>query len=157
MDKITKSLHSYLKNSHIKFNTLFNYDRRTRLGYPTSTVFHITRKIDRHTMTVIIDISPNDHTIYLISFPSVDFGSEKLVEIKKFQNKWNRIGMFTSLCVEEEQGVIEPYRYCFSLTSRILSENIGLSCQLWERYLNLIIMESLEAWKIFDKILGNPL
>lgn len=157
MDKITDSLHLYLKKSRVRFNTIFNNDRRTRLEELTSTVFHITRNIDRQKMTAIIDISPKDYTIYLTFYPFVNFSNEKMMEIKKFLNKWNRIGMFSSLTIEEEKGVIEPERYCFNLTSKILSENVGLSCQLWERYLNLLIKESLEAWHRFDIILGSPL
>lgn len=155
MDKITKSLQSYLKKNGIKFKSMFDADTRSRLEEQTSTVFHITRKIDEVKMAVIIDIYPKDQYVFLSILPFFVFSDDKMSELKAVENKWNRTGTFSTLSIEEERGVIEAYKYCFKLSSWILAENNGLSHQLWKKYLELIIEETLDAWEMFEKIL-NP-
>ncbi|MDE7386689.1 MAG: hypothetical protein K2N28_06080 [Muribaculaceae bacterium] len=155
MDKITKSLQIYLKMRGIKFKSMFNIDTPTRLEEQTSTVFHITRTIDKVKMSIVIDVYSKDNTVYLSAYPWFVFSDEKMEELKVFENKWNGVGMFSTLTIEEERGVIEPNKYCFRMTSRILSEENGLNHQLWKKYIELIIKESIDAWEMFDKII-NP-
>lgn len=155
MDKITKSLHGYLKNARIKYKAMFNTDAGNQLEEQTSTVFHVTRKIDEEKMSVLVDVYPKDNTVYLSAYPWCVFSDERMEELKEFENKWNGIEMFSTLSIEEERGVIEPDSYCFHLTSRILAEKDGLSRQLWKKYLELLIKETLDAWEMFEKII-NP-
>ena len=56
------------------------------------------------------------------------------------------------LTIEEENGVIEPDKYCFHLTGRIIVDNNGLSTHLWEKYIKNIIDDTLDAWAECDKI-----
>ena len=72
-------------------------------------------------------------------------------EITTFANKWNRTGMFSTIVLDEEKGVVEPETYCFSFISQTLTEKDGLSFRLWRRYIDLIIQESLEAWGMIHK------
>lgn len=155
MDKITNSLQNYLKKRRIKSKSMFNADVEFRLEEQTSTVFHVTRKFDKLKMSVVIDIYPKDKTVYLSAHPWDLFDNSRMDELKSLESKWNGIGMFTTLSIEEEKGVIEPDRYCFQLTAKFLADKEGLSFTLWDKYIKLLIKESLDAWEMFYKII-NP-
>ena len=64
--------------------------------------------------------------------------------------------MFSTIILEEENGVVEPETYSFNLISQTLTEKDGLSFKLWRRYFDLIIEEALEAWGMIHKILNLP-
>ena len=156
MDKITQSLQCYLNRAKIKFNTLYNLDKATRFEKQTSTIFHITRKIDGRKMAIVTDIYPQQNKLFFSTHPFLAFDGEERKEITIFANKWNSIGMFSTIVLDEEKGVIQPETYCFNLISQTLTENNGLSFKLWRRYFDLIIEESLEAWGMIHKILNLP-
>ena len=156
MDKITQSLQCYLNRAKIKFNTLYNLDKATQFEEQTSTIFHITRKIDGRKMAIVIDIYPHKNRLFFSTHPFLVFDEKEMSEITTFANKWNRTGMFSTIVLEEENGVVEPETYCFNLISQTLTEKDGLSFRLWRRYIDLIIQESLEAWGMIHKILNLP-
>ena len=88
--------------------------------------------------------------------PFLVFDEKEMSEITTFANKWNRTGMFSTIVLEEENGVVEPETYCFNLISQTLTAKDGLSFKLWRRYIDLVIQESLEAWGMIHKILNLP-
>lgn len=155
MDQITKSLQNYLTKNRIRFKSMFNRRRDCRLDDQTSTVFHINSELDNVKMSIVIDIYPKDKMVYLSVHPWDVFDNNKMDELKVFVNKWNNNSMFSTLSIEEEKGVIEPDRFCFQLTGRLLAEKEGLSFKLWENYLKLIVKETLHTRvKLFEII--NP-
>ena len=157
MDKITQSLQSYLIRSRIKFKTLYNLDRATRFEKQTSTILHITRKIDGRKIAIVIDIYPLKNKLFFSVYPFFAFGKKERREITRFANKWNRTGRFSTIVINDEKGIVEPEIYCFNLISQTFAEKEGLSYKLWQRYYDLIIEESLEALGMIHKILNLPI
>ncbi|MDE5857135.1 MAG: hypothetical protein K2H32_02090 [Muribaculaceae bacterium] len=118
----------------------------------TSTIFHVTRIIDEAKISIVTDVYPQDHLVYISAHPWTVFNESDLDELKIFEQKWNKIGMFSTLTIEEERGVIEPDKYCFHLTGRIITDKNGLGTQLWGKYIENLIKETLDAWAECDKI-----
>lgn len=152
MDLITRSLQNYLRSNLIKHKTIYNTDGCACMQEGTSTIFHVTRIIDEAKMSIVADVYPQDNLIYISAHPWAVFNENKLDKLKNFEQKWNKIGMFSTLTIEEENGVIEPDKYCFHLTGRIIVDNNGLSTHLWEKYIKNIIDDTLDAWAECDKI-----
>ncbi len=150
MDRITKSLQTYLKSANIQYQTLFNSDTGNKKGNPTSTSFHVKNSGDTsQIVNIIIDIFPKDCQIFLSAHPRVVIDGEGMDKIKALEIKWNACGLFTRICVSEEMGVVEYDRYCFQLILQGISDRNGLSNYVWKRYIEILISDTFEAW---DKI-----
>lgn len=148
MDRITRSLQSYLKSSKIPYKTMFNAEGGAIEGEPTSTVIHIQNP-DNHEeiIDIVIDVYPEDGNFNIEAFPRYVFTEQYLEKVRAIENKWNRTGMFTSLIVDEEEGVVEPDCYSFSTLIRGISDPSGMSEYLWSRYLKEAEDNTWLAWK----------
>ncbi|MDE7154853.1 MAG: hypothetical protein K2N79_01020 [Muribaculaceae bacterium] len=152
MDLITKSLQNHLRLNDVKYKTIYNTEGAAIMQEGTSTIFHVTRIIDEAKISIVTDVYPQDHLVYISAHPWTVFNESDLDELKIFEQKWNKIGMFSTLTIEEERGVIEPDKYCFHLTGRIITDKNGLGTQLWGKYIENLIKETLDAWAECDKI-----
>lgn len=153
MDRITQSLQSYLKSAKIPYRTMFNTEGGAVEGESTSTVIHIPNPDDdEQVIDMVIDVYPEDGNFNIEAFPRYVFTEQYLGKIRAFENKWNRMGMFTTIKVEEEDGVEELDCYCFHSLIRGLSEPSGMSEYLWSRYLKVAEENTWLAW---DKIVAT--
>lgn len=149
MDRITESLQSYLKSAKIPYKTMFNGE-----GESTSTVIHIQNPNDKdEIIDIVIDVYPEDGHFSIDAYPRYVFTENHLEKVRSLENEWNRTGMFTSLIVEEEDGVEEPDCYCFHILIRGISDPSGMTKYLWERYLKEAEDSTWLAWeKIVETI-----
>ena len=147
MDKITQSLLSYLNSSTIPHRTLYNSDCGRKNGNPTSTCF------TRRTMSIVIDIYPDDKVFYLSSHPYIMFNNVHLSKIRELETKWNRIGTKSTLIIDEDQGTAMPGRYSFKLSSYGFCGQNGIEKDIWKRYINNLVSATFEAKKLIDEIL----
>ncbi len=153
MDRITQSLQAYLKSAKIQYQTLFNSDTGNKNGNPTSTSFHVKNSEDPNRVAdIVIDVYPEDGSFNIEAFPRYVFTDKYLEKVRTLENKWNRTGMFTSLIVEEEEGVVEPDCYCFHILIRGFSDPSGMTEYLWSRYLK----EAEDGtWLAWNKIVAT--
>lgn len=148
MDRITQSLQAYLKSAEIPFKTMFNAECCAVKGESTSTVIHIQNSDDvEQTVDIVIDVYPEAGNFNIEAYPRYVFTKKYLKKVRTIENKWNRTGMFTSLIVEEEDGVEEPDCYCFHIVIRGICDPSGLSEYLWSRYLKEAGDSTWLAWK----------
>ena len=154
MDEITKSLQTYLKSANIPYKTMFNAESSTAEGEPSSTVIHIQNPDNlEEFVDIVIDVYPEDGNFNIEAFPRYAFREKYLEKVRTLENKWNRTGMFTSLIVEEEDGVVEPDYYSFHILIRGFSDPSGMTEFLWSRYLKEAQDSTWLAWnKIVDTI-----
>ena len=147
MDRITRSLHAYLKSAKIHYQTLFNSDTGNKNGNPTSTSFHVENLDDPGQFAdIVIDIFPNNSQFFLSAHPRIIIDGEGMDKIKALETKWNACGLFTRIRVSEEMGVVEDNRYCFSLILQGISDPNGVSKYVWKRYIEMLKSDTFEAW-----------
>ena len=148
MDRITKSLQTYLKSAKIPYKTMFNAEGGAIEGESTSTVIHIQNPDDyEEIVDIVIDVYPEDGYFNIEAFPRYVFTEQNLEIVRAIENKLNRTGMFTSLIVEEEEGVVDPDCYSFHILIRGISDHSGMSEYLWSRYLKEAEDTTWLAWK----------
>ena len=153
MDRITQSLQTYLKSAKIPYKTIFNAESGAIEEESTSTVIHIQNPDDvEEVIDIVIDVYPEDGNFNIEAYPRYVFTEKYLAKVRTLENKWNRSGMFTSLIVEEEDGVVEPDCYSFHILLRGFSDPSGMTEYLWSRYLK---EAEDSAWLAWNKIVAT--
>ena len=143
MDQITKSLEDYLKTSLTEFNVS---QKENKSKGVTSTSFDIADPDNYKSMSVLIEISPQTHTIFITGYPHITAVNKDLEQIKSFETEWNKSQKLINFSVSEE-SVAEIYKYYnIQLFSIILSDANGLTRLLWRKYLNMFFKETLQIW-----------
>ena len=144
MDRITKSLQDYLKTSDIKFEATKNKDTS---NCKTSTFFELSDTNNSKTMTVLVEVSPETHTIYITVSPHIININKDIEILKCFEAEWNHSQRLTSLSIVKE-SIDDFYKwYNIQLYSVILSDGIGLTRLLWHKYLDVFFNETLQIWE----------
>lgn len=90
---------------------------------------------------------PEDVNFNIEAFPRYVFTERYLEKVLSIKNKCNRTGMFSSLIVEGEEGVVEPDCYSFHILIRGISDPSGMSEYLWSRYLKEAEDNTWLAWE----------
>lgn len=153
MNRITKSLLAYLKSAKIPYKTMFNTEGGAIEGESTSTVIHIQNPDDdEEIVDIVIDVYPEEGNFNIEAFPRYVFTGKYLEKVRALENKWNRTGMFSSLIVEEEEGVVEADCYCFHILIRGISDPSGMSEYLWSHYLK---QAEDNTWLAWEKIIAT--
>ena len=153
MDKITTSLQCYLRKTNKSFQTLFNIEEIYRGDNGTSTCFHIKRDFGLNDIFVVeINIFPEDYIFYISVYLGDVYKKDCMERLCAIKQKWNRVGMFCTLQIKEELGVVEPETYCVLLNCRGVSDQNGLSNFLWGKYIDTITDEANSAWNLIDGI-----
>lgn len=143
MDHITKSLQNYLETVHIKYYTIQNEGSSSS---ETSTYFDITDISNNRTISILIDISPKNHNIFLLGYPHIASVNNTIENLISFENQWNKSPIFTTLNITCEKITEFDNLYSFQLSSRILSDANGLTRYLWGQYLKFLYEEFEQIW-----------
>lgn len=150
MDIITLSLQRFLDEAEIPYTTTGGASEGE------STFTHIEVEDQQGNIADLsFNIFPSDGHFIIEGEPRYVFDIQYLEKVNALAHKWNRTGTLGTLIVKEETGVIEPDSYTFTLMIRAISESIGQSEELWDKYFRATYESTWEAWSQIDAIIDS--